>query len=268
MAKSAYLTAPPKMTGMPPGVPYIVGNEAAERFSFYGMNSILVLFMTHYMLRADGSPDRLTGEQANVWYHSFVVWMYFLPALGAILADAFLGKYRTILLLSVVYCLGHLTLAFNDTRAGLAAGLCLIALGAGGIKPCVSANVGDQFGPSNQHLLPKVFSWFYFAINSGSAVATIAVPYLLEHFGPRVAFGTPGIFMALATIVFWLGRRKFAHIPPGGWGFLDELIPGKRQKILFRILRILGSAFAVSLVAAFITVTVIAPNSLDPWLLR
>ena len=100
------------------------------------------------------------------------------------------------------------------------------------IKPCVSANVGDQFGPSNQHLLPKVFSWFYFAINSGSAVATIAIPYLLDHFGPRVAFGTPGIFMALATVLFWLGRKKFVHIPPGGMSFVREARSAEGLKAL------------------------------------
>jgi POT family proton-dependent oligopeptide transporter len=127
-----------------------------------------------------------------------------------------LGKYRTILFLSIVYCFGHFALALNDTRAGLMLGLGLIALGAGGIKPCVSANVGDQFGPSNQHLLPRVFSWFYFAINFGSAYSTILIPELLERHGPRVAFGTPGIFMVIATIIFWCGRRKLAHIPPVG----------------------------------------------------
>ena len=64
----------------------------------------------------------------------------------------------------------HLALAVDHTRIGLVVGLGLIALGAGGIKPCVSANVGDQFGASNQHLLPRVFSWFYFSINFGSAL--------------------------------------------------------------------------------------------------
>src|SRR5207248_4173113 len=97
-------------------------------------------------------------------------------------ADAFFGKYRIILSLSIVYCFGHLALAVDHTRLGLAIGLGLIALGAGGIKPCVSANVGDQFGASNQHLLPRVFSWFYFSINFGSAFSTILIPELLEPF--------------------------------------------------------------------------------------
>jgi POT family proton-dependent oligopeptide transporter len=216
MAKFEYRTAPLKTNRMPPGILYIVSNEAAERFSYYGMNSILVVFMTKYLINAAGQPDLMSDAQANAWYHTFKFLAYFLPIAGAFLADAILGKYRTILFLSIVYCFGHFALAINDTRLGLTIGLSLIALGAGGIKPCVSANVGDQFGPTNQHLLPRVFSWFYFSINFGSAFSTMLIPWLLEWHGPRIAFGTPGIFMVIATIIFWSGRRKFAHLPPVG----------------------------------------------------
>src|SRR5256886_1895866 len=238
MAKTEYLTAPIKTDKMPPGVPYIVGNEAAERFSYYGMNSILVVFMTHYLLNAQGQKDLMTEPEADGWYHTFVSCLYFLPILGAFLGDAILGKYRTILYVSIIYCFGHLTLAINHTRIGLALGLFLIAIGAGGIKPCVSANVGDQFGASNQHLLTRVFSWFYFSINFGSAFSTLLIPWMLEPYtippesaaklptwivwilekchGPALAFGTPGIFMFIATVIFWHGRKKFAHIPPVG----------------------------------------------------
>jgi POT family proton-dependent oligopeptide transporter len=221
---------------MPSAIAYIVGNEAAERFSYYGMNSILVFFMTHYLVNGAGKPDLMTKEQANVWYHTFVTCLYFLPTLGAIVADAFLGKYRMILYLSIVYCFGHFVLAINDTRIGLAIGLGLIAIGAGGIKPCVSANVGDQFGPTNQHLLTQAFSWFYFSINAGSFISTLMIPWMLHRFGPHVAFGTPGIFMVLATIIFWSGRRKYVHIPPGGIHFVEEAVSPEGLKALGRLL--------------------------------
>ncbi len=216
MANTKYRTAPLKTDKMPPGIGFIVGNEAAERFSYYGMNSILVIFMTQYLMNAQGQADHMTDAQAETWYHAFVSCAYFLPILGAFLADALLGKYLVILFLSIVYCFGHLALAINDTRFGLFFGLALIALGAGGIKPCVSANVGDQFGQSNQHLLPKVFSWFYFSINLGSAFSTILIPEFLHRIGPHVAFGVPGIAMLIATVVFWMGRRRFVHIQPIG----------------------------------------------------
>jgi POT family proton-dependent oligopeptide transporter len=259
MPESKYLTAPIKTDKMPPGVPYIVGNEAAERFSYYGMNGILVFFMTHYLVNARGELDLMSGTQADAWYHTFVFWVYFLPILGAFLGDAILGKYRTILFLSVVYCFGHLALALNHSRIGLVIGLGLIALGAGGIKPCVSANVGDQFGASNQHLLPRVFSWFYFSINFGSAFSTLLIPWLLDPFkatpeqaanwpywlvrflesihGPDIAFGTPGILMLIATIVFWLGRKKFVHLPPAGLvRYFTEIFTGENLKALANLL--------------------------------
>src|SRR6476660_1405824 len=119
MSTSATLTAPIKTDRMPPGVPFIVGNEAAERVSYYGMNSILVPFMTHHMLTAAGAPDLMSPAQADTWYHSFVSVMYVLPLIGAFLADAVLGKYRTILYVSLAYCVGHLALALDHSRMGL-----------------------------------------------------------------------------------------------------------------------------------------------------
>ncbi|MBI2925515.1 MAG: POT family MFS transporter [Verrucomicrobia bacterium] len=237
MANSPYLTAPIKTDKMPPGVPYIIGNEAAERFSYYGMNSILVVFMTHYMMTRSGVADHVTPEQADAWYHTFVSAVYFLPILGAILADAVLGKYLTIFSVSIIYCLGHLALALDHTRMGLVVGLLLIAIGAGGIKPCVSANVGDQFGASNQHLLTRVFSWFYFSINFGSAFSTLLIPWLLEHKGPSIAFGIPGVLMFIATVIFWLGRKKFVHIPPTGLrNYAKAVFNAETLKILGNLL--------------------------------
>ena len=232
MAKHNYLTSPPNLTGMPPGVPYIIGNEAAERFSYYGMKSVLTVFMAHYLLNQSGVLAPMSDNQAYMYSHVFVLGVYALPVLGAILADGFFGKYRTILSLSIVYCLGNLTLACMATSWGiaigqrtmLAIGLFLICLGAGGIKPCVSANVGDQFGESNKHLLSKMFGWFYFSINAGSFISSILCPWLLANskWGPGWAFGIPGIAMLIATLFFWGGRKKMVHVPPAGLGYLKE----------------------------------------------
>ena len=232
MAKYQFATRPPNIQGMPPGVPYIIGNEAAERFSYYGMKSILAVFMTTYILNKMGVLDPMHEHEADSYTHYFVSGVYFLPILGAILADGWLGKYFTIFSLSIVYCLGHLTLAFMDTSWGiavgertmLALGLGMICLGAGGIKPCVSANVGDQFGESNKHLISKMFGWFYFSINAGSFISSILSPWLLsaKGYGPRWAFGIPGIAMLIATIFFWAGRKKMVHVPPAGLSYLKE----------------------------------------------
>ena len=270
MAQQAYLTSPPKIATMPPGVPYIVGNEAAERFSYYGMNSILTIFMTKYLLDKMGHLSVMPPAKAEAWYHTFVSALYFLPIFGAILADAVFGKFRVVFWLSIVYCLGHVTLALMgspvahaiEPRYLLAIGLLMIAMGAGGIKPCVSTNVGDQFGESNKHLLTRVFNWFYFSINAGSALSTLLIPWLLEPYkaapdgfiaklspsivvflesprlhSPDIAFGLPGVFMALATFIFWLGRKKFVHIPPVGLRtYGREIFNKETGKILLNIL--------------------------------
>ena len=224
-----YLTAPRASKDIPKGIPYIIGNEAAERFSFYGMKGILVVFMTKYLHILTDNPNLAAMNKAAAieQYHNFTSWVYLTPILGALLADTLLGKYRTIISLSLVYCLGHLTLAFMGSggltpEAWMMTGLALISLGSGGIKPCVSAHVGDQFGESNATWLTKVFGWFYISINVGAFISTILTPWLLEWYGPHLAFGIPGILMAIATYVFWLGRKKFIHIQPKGMGFIRE----------------------------------------------
>ena len=220
----AYQHAPdPKLETLPPGIPYIVANEAAERFSYYGMRAILVVFMTQYLTDSDGTLATMNKLEAQGYFHLFVSSVYFMPIIGALVSDGLLGKYATIMVLSVVYALGHFALAIDSTRMGLLLGQGLIAMGAGGIKPCVSAHVGDQFGPHNQHLVGKVFGWFYFAINFGAFAAMLIVPWLLEHHGAHVAFGVPGILMLMATLAFWSGRYRFIHIKPAGMGFIKEM---------------------------------------------
>jgi POT family proton-dependent oligopeptide transporter len=223
-------TTPQATDRMPSGVPYIIGNEAAERFSYYGMAAILTVFLTQHLLGMNGQPAPLDENRAYEWSHNFFTAVYFFPIFGAILSDAFLGKYRTIIALSLLYCAGHAVMAlvdvswqFNiDPQHAMIFALLLISLGAGGIKPCVSAHVGDQFGSKNKHLLPRIFGWFYFAINFGSTFSTLLIPALLDTYGPAVAFGVPGVLMGLATLVFWMGRNKFVHIPAGGIDFLKE----------------------------------------------
>ena len=225
-ATSKYLTAPdPNETGWPKGVPYIIGNEACERFSYYGMRAILQVHMTALFIApvavANATKDQLNSAElhAQEVVHLFAAGAYAFPMIGAIVADRLLGKYWTIMLLSIVYCLGHFVLALAEhTIGGMYLGLALIALGTGGIKPCVSAHVGDQFGKGNWNLVPKVFQLFYFSINFGSFFATLLIPYLNAKFGSAVAFGVPGVLMLLATIAFWMGRHVFVHVPasPGG----------------------------------------------------
>ena len=237
----SYRKSPADLEGMPPGIGHIIGNEAAERFSFYGMKAVLAVFMVQYLhLMAGGEGARISEVEATEKVHFFNGAVYLTPLLGALLADAFVGKYRTIVSLSLVYCGGHAALAAmgltGDPYLWLMLGLGLIALGSGGIKPCVSAHVGDQFGARNAHLLPRVFNWFYFSINIGAFLSMLLTPWLLEWHGPHWAFGVPGVLMALATWVFWAGRNRYVHVPAAGMGFVRELFKGGGVKVVAKLL--------------------------------
>ncbi|MEY4668814.1 MAG: hypothetical protein RL518_1513 [Pseudomonadota bacterium] len=221
----------------PQGLPYIIGNEAAERFSYYGMKTILVVFMTRYLMDRSGNQALMSEAEATFWYHIFSMANYVVPLVGAIVADVLLGKYKTIIALSVVYCLGHLALAIDDTRLGLGVGLALIAIGSGGIKPCVSAHLGDQYRDGSVRHRSEGYSLFYIAINLGAFLSTIATPLLLERYGPNVAFGVPGILMALATVIFWKGRGLYVVQQPTPWrDYLRELGEAEHRLATIRVL--------------------------------
>lgn len=199
---------------LPRQIPYIMGNEACERFSFYGMRNILVQFLVSSVLLAY-LPEAEREGMAKEVFHTFVIGVYFFPLLGGWLSDRFFGKYNTVLWFSLVYCAGHACLAlFEGNRTGFYTGLFLIALGSGGIKPLVVSFVGDQFDQSNKHLAKIVFDFFYWTINFGSFFASLLMPLFLRNFGPSIAFGIPGILMFIATLLFWLGRKQYVRVPP------------------------------------------------------
>src|SRR5262245_13817053 len=220
MTQAAEALATPATTParLPRQIGYIIGNEGCERFSFYGMRNILTQFLMSSTLLFTATqvvPEAEREGAAKEVFHTFVLGVYFFPLLGGWLSDRFLGKYHTILYLSLVYCAGHACLAlFDKNKAGFFTGLFLIALGSGGIKPCVSAFVGDQFDQSNKSLAKVVFDAFYWIINFGSFFASLLMPIFLRHFGPSVAFGIPGVLMFIATLIFWLGRARYVCVPP------------------------------------------------------
>ncbi len=206
-AASASLTSPVRTAKMPSSIPYIVANEFAERFCFYGINAILVAYMIEFLKFGDA--------KAATWQALFKSGAYFFPLLGAIVSDVFLAKFRTIISFSIVYVAGCFVIAFGQGETSLILGMTLVAFGTGGIKPCVSTNVGDQFTSANAHLIERAFSYFYIAINAGSSISIYFCPELLAspEYGPKWAFGVPGVMMALATLAFWMGRKKFAVVP-------------------------------------------------------
>lgn len=210
------------MATLPPQTKYIIGNEACERFCFYGMKAILIVYMTDVLLMSKDSAQEIV--------HLFNATIYILPLLGAWLADRFLGRYKTILFISLFYCLGNAVLATSDTATSveskqiiLFTGLFIIAIGTGGIKPCVSAFVGDQAGGFDSQTMTRIYSAFYWSINFGSFFAMLVIPFVRDNWGYGIAFAIPGVFMALATLVFWLGNNTYKHKAPAQPEFLSVL---------------------------------------------
>ncbi len=274
-------------TKFPPQVGFIIGNEACERYSFYGMKGILAGYITGEVMNGGLGQTR---DKATYWIHLFIMLNYFTPLLGAWISDKLLGRYRTILWISLLYCLGHGVMAMADVfypvvaasaplveltetarktldasnavaaegRAWmLGVGLGLIALGAGGIKPCVSAFMGDQFLNAGSRLYEKAYAAFYFSINFGSFFSFLTIPLVARKLGYSWAFGIPGILMGLATLIFFLGRNRYRKVPPsretrsaGFFAVLKEAIAHRRPGVGFWEGAMAGSRFSREEVSA------------------
>ncbi|XP_077176599.1 solute carrier family 15 member 2 isoform X2 [Paroedura picta] len=215
----------PKMCGTnyPLSIAFIVVNEFCERFSYYGLKAVLTLYFLYFLHWNENTSTSV--------YHAFSSLCYFTPVFGAIIADSWLGKYKTIIYLSIVYVIGHVIKSIGAipmvgnqmVHVVLSmTGLSLIALGTGGIKPCVSAFGGDQFEEEHAQERSKFFSIFYLSINAGSLLSTFITPLLrgdVKCFGGdcyALAFGVPAILMVVALVVFIAGSRLYKKTPPQG----------------------------------------------------
>nr|XP_023008769.2 solute carrier family 15 member 1-like [Maylandia zebra] len=225
--------------GYPLSIFFIVVNEFCERFSYYGMRAVLVLYFKHFLQWDD--------DLATSIYHTFVALCYLTPILGAIVADSWLGKFKTIVYLSIVYTIGQVAMAVSavhditdSNRDGTPdnmtfhvalsmVGLFLIALGTGGIKPCVAAFGGDQFSEHQDKQRRTFFSVFYLCINGGSLLSTIITPILRgqecgiysQQKCYSLAFGVPAALMVVALVVFIVGSGMYYKAEPEGNIMLD-----------------------------------------------
>ncbi|KAJ8493892.1 hypothetical protein OPV22_015613 [Ensete ventricosum] len=219
-----------KNTGNWRACPYILANECCERLAYYGMSSNMVNYM----------KDRLHQENATAAMNN-TNWSgtcYITPLLGAFIADAYLGRYRTIAGFMIIYILGLTMLTMTASVTGLKPacqnGVChpttaqsaaffvslyIIALGTGGIKPCVSSFGADQFDESDESEKKRkssFFNWFYFSINVGSLVASTVIVWVQTYVGWGWGFGIPAVVMAVAVASFFFGTPLYRHQKPGG----------------------------------------------------
>uniref|UniRef100_A0A8C2CYD7 Solute carrier family 15 member 1 n=1 Tax=Cyprinus carpio TaxID=7962 RepID=A0A8C2CYD7_CYPCA len=230
----------PSCLGYPVSIFFIVVNEFCERFSYYGMKAVLVLYFKYFI--------GWDNDLSTTIYHTFVALCYLTPILGAIIADSWLGKFKTIVYLSIVYTIGQVIMAISaihditDTNrdgtpdnmtfhtAMSMLGLILIALGTGGIKPCVAAFGGDQFEEHQEKQRSTFFSIFYLSINAGSLLSTLITPILRAQecgiyskqscfplaFGVPaalmvVSFGKSKCMIAVFSLLQFAIRNRFNH---------------------------------------------------------
>ncbi|KAL8140639.1 hypothetical protein V2J09_006660 [Rumex salicifolius] len=219
-----------KKTGKWKACPFILGNECCERLAYYGMSTNLV----NYLKTQLNQGNVVASRNVNNWSGT----CYVMPLIGAFLADAYWGRYWTIAIFSIIYVFGMTLLTLSASVTGLkpvcSGGVChptsgqvavcfvslyLIALGTGGIKPCVSSFGADQFDENDEGERKKkssFFNWFYFSINVGALIASSILVYIQMNVGWDWGFGVPAVAMALAVVSFFSGSRLYRLQTPGG----------------------------------------------------
>ncbi|XP_072396365.1 solute carrier family 15 member 1-like isoform X3 [Diabrotica undecimpunctata] len=193
----------------------IIATEFCERFAFSGLRTILSLYLRNILLFSENISTLI--------YHVFIMVCYIVPLAGAICADAYFGRYSTIKNFGIIYLIGHIVMFLAavpiiDLSPILfsVVGLTLIAIGTGGIKPCVAAFGAEQFSlPDQKKLLMHFFSIFYFTINLGGFVGMMVTPILkkVSCFGDdtcyALGFGFPAVLMILSIFLFVIGRNFY-----------------------------------------------------------
>ena len=204
--------------GHPKGLAFLFATEMWERFSYYGMRSLLVLYMVHYLLLEDRSRnvvgyatlrsilEGLFGQLGVQPFSSHVyglysAFVYLTPILGGIIADRWLGQRRTVVLGAALMAVGHFMMAF-ETLFLLA--LAVLILGNGAFKPNISTQVGGLYAPGDRRR-DRAFSIFYVGINLGAFLAPLVCGTLGETYGWHYGFTAAGVGMVLGLVIYLIG---------------------------------------------------------------
>ncbi|GKB07859.1 NRT1/ PTR family 8.1-like protein, partial [Tanacetum coccineum] len=220
-----------KKTGTWKACRFILGNECCERLAFYGMSSNLVRYFKYHLNEHSSAASR----NLSAWTGT----CYLTPLIGAFVADTYLGRYWTIATFSIIYAFGMGMLTLSASVPGLKptcyekdvcsatkaqTALCftslyLVALGTGGIKPCVSTYGADQFDDHDEveeKQKNSFFNWFYFVINVGALLAHSVLVWVQDNVGWGWGFSIPTIAMGIAVCSFFSGTKLYRNQIPGG----------------------------------------------------
>lgn len=233
----------PTFLGHPIGLFVLFMTEMWERFSYYGMRAILVLFLVS-TTTGDNPGFGWTDQEAYALYGWYTMFVYLASIPGGILADRLIGQKRAVLLGGLLLCAGHGILAVEAEWA-FYAGLVLIVLGVGCLKPNISTMVGGLY-PKGDGKRDMGFYIFYMGINLGAALAGIIVGYVGETIGWHYGFGLAGIGMGIGQLTFWWGQRYLK-----GVGEVVKPEPGtERPNLLGNIFKQRNATIGTAIVAA------------------
>ncbi len=218
----------------PKGFWFIFWGELAERASFYGMKTLLLLYMINVLGYSDANSATVVSF--------FTAACYILPILGGYIADHYLGKFKTIIYFSIPYILGHIILGSFTSEVGLYTALLLLAGGSGATKPNISTLMGLMYEKEGKsHLLTQAFSWFYMAVNIGAAITTWALPFIRDNYGYGAAFMAPTVLMVVALGLFYFGK-KYYPVEEAKKAMQAQRTPEQRREE-WRIIRRLSGLF-------------------------
>jgi len=198
-----------KVLGHPSGLFVLFFTEMWERFSFYGMRILLILFLTA-AITGDNPGWGWNAENAGALYGTYAMLLYITPIFGGIIADRYLGYRWAVLIGSVVMTLGHAAM-FLDTPFMLYLGLGLLVIGTGFFKPNMTSILSEMYKEFPEKK-DGAYTIFYMGVNAGAFFGMMLCGYLASNLGWHWGFGLAGIFMLLGTIQFWLAKPLFGNI--------------------------------------------------------
>ena len=210
--------------GEPPAIAYLAFTEAWERFSYYGMTSILVLYMTQTLF-LPGRIDHVVGFKAfragltavfgpmstvalaSQVYGLYTGFMYFTPVLGGLIADRWIGRRSAVMLGAILMSAGHLAMAFD---ASFLLAMSLLIVGCGLLKGNISAQVGALYPDDDTEGRTRGFAVFSIGINVGAVAGPLACGLLAQLYGWSIGFGLAGVLMLIGLVTYVAGYR---HLP-------------------------------------------------------
>ena len=210
MSNTAKLPHQKELFGHPVGLYVLFFTEMWERFSYYGMRSILVIYMIAQATNENGPGLGWTDLEAYQLYGWYVMLVYLISIPGGILADKVLGQKKTVMLGAVLLSIGHGVLAVEQNWAFFT-GLGFIIIGVGCLKPNISTMVGGLYKKGDIRR-DKGFSIFYIGINLGSLLATSFIGLVVAKWGWHAGFGLAGIAMIIGLLVYIWGQKFIKHV--------------------------------------------------------